>query len=706
MLHLYRVRAVLPRRNLQKLSQLPSRLLGTHMEMLRNVGVVAHVDAGKTTTTENMLHLCGSIDHIGRVDSGDTVMDFLPMERERGITIQSAAISMYWKDHRINLIDTPGHVDFTVEVERAVRVLDGAVVIVDAVAGVQAQTRTVWRQVRKQNIPAVAFVNKMDRMGANFNGAVNSLVEKLGMAAVPIQYPLLGEYDAFLGFVDLITMTKYHWDEGSKSATIGEVGGAWAEEGAAAARLAMLESIASADDNFFEEYMTLESEIPVDTIIAGLRRATLSNALVAVACGSSLKSRGVEQVLNSIVAFLPAPSDRPPTLAEDKFAQTVKEVKCTSPEMAALAFKVIKHPSRGILTFVRTYSGTLLAGKALYNSTRAKREKPLQVLEVSADELSMLDQVEAGNVACLVGLKHTRTGDTLVADKGKLKTFQLEGLTVPREVFTLAVEPEKSSQQGDLDAALEILQLEDPSLRVRLDKESGQTLLGGIGELHLEVVCDKLKSTHGVPIETGQTYIAYRETLAQSEPRQRRFVLDRTVGAKHMYAVMEYTLSSSGSGQPSTFSVSSDVKKVLSVDEMYNVEKGLEGALSRGPEGFPIAGIHVDVINVEKTSGGVPGTLLACASALVDKEMRTGERILLEPLMAVEIAVPPEFVGEVLSELSSRRAHIREVLAEEAFHSIQCTVPLADMMGYATTIRSLTQGEGSFSMEFEDYGPK
>jgi elongation factor G len=621
--------------------------------------------------------------------------------------MQSAAISMMWKNHRINLIDTPGHVDFTVEVERAVRVLDGAVVV-DAVAGVQAQTRTVWRQVSKQNIPAVAFINKMDRTGANFDAAVASLEDKLGMTAVPIQFPVLGGLGKFRGFVDLLTMTSFVWDDDVMD-SVPRVGAVAADDayaqGAAAARLVLLEALASADDDFFEEFVIEEDAVGVDSVIAALRRATTSNALVPVVCGSSLKSRGVEHVLNAVVAFLPSPGDRPPCRITDKFSGAVKEVEPTSPDMTALAFKVTKHASRGILTYVRTYSGTLTAGRPLYNSTRGKKERPLQVLEVSADELAMLDKVEAGNVACLVGLRHTRTGDTLVIEKGKLKTFELEGLTVPRDVFSLAVEPERASQQADLEAALEILQLEDPSLRVRLDEESGQTLLCGIGELHLEVVCDKLATIYKVPIETGQTYIAYRETLSECVERSQRFVLDRMLGLKHMYAVMDYTLSSSGTGTPSTFAVTDEVKKRLSAEEMYSVEKGLEGALSRGPKGYPTTGLHVVVTGVEKDSGTCAGTLMACASALVDKEMRGGSHTVLEPLMAVEVTAPAEFIGEVLSNLGSRRPHIKEVLAEDAYHRVLATVPLANMLGYATTVRSLTQGAGSFTMEFEEYGP-
>jgi len=690
------------------------------VSLTRNIGVVAHVDAGKTTTTENMLYLCGVTNSVGRVDSGDTVTDFLPMERERGITIQSAAITMKWKDHTINLIDTPGHVDFTFEVARAVRVLDGAIVVIDAVAGVQAQTQTVWRQVKRQGIPAVAFINKMDRNGANFDAALDSLKKKLGANPVAFQMPLMDSNDRFLGFADLLTMTKCIWglapDGGvdlSLSPSIVPLSVMDEDyEDAVDARRSLLEGLADVNETVLELF--LESEegggeegsppVPLATLLDAARKACCSGDILPVLCGTALKLKGVQQLLDAVVACLPSPLDRPPCVAIN--AETGKSIvlAASGSDMCALAFKVTHDKQRGPLVYIRTFSGVLTAKMNLFNSTSGHKERPLQVLAVSADDLSMMSEVPTGSVACLIGLRHTRTGDTLVQAQSKLKGFELDGLAVPKDVYSVAVEPMSAAQQTELEQALEILTLEDPSLRVRQDKESGQTLLCGIGELHLEVVCDKLKRFHGVQVETGSAYVAYRESLEAGFELEGKHEYDRTLGTKRLFAALSYKITSSGTGEPSTWKLREDLRKSLAADEASSLMSGLAGALSRGPLGYPITGLHVEVVAIERDVNSTPGAILACISTLIDLTLRKSGHILLEPAMSIEVTTPVAFVGAVLSDLgAARRAMVHKVDTEGSTNTIYARVPLAPMLGYATAIRSLTQGAGSYSMEFETY---
>lgn len=492
------------------------------MHTIRNVGVVAHIDAGKTTTSEQMLFLSGNTDSIGRVDNGDTVLDFLPQEKERGITISSAATSFQWKQHNINLIDTPGHVDFTIEVERSARVLDGVILVIDSVSGVQAQTQTVWKQTRKQKIPAICFMNKMDRDGANFVRAVASVRQKLGANAVPIQIPVTRK-DEFVGVVDLMTLTVIEWTGRSGSVSQYQkptfrpltTGDAIYEE-AVAARQQMIEALAENDEVLMEQYLASNGDdvYSEHDLTLALRRTCLQGTVIPTICGASLRGRGVEPILDSIVSFLPSPLDRPPSVAVHRSDPTKKKlISPTSPDLCALAFKVVDDKERGALVFVRTYAGTLVAKQTLFNPTRGKRERINQLLSISADDFESIPELGAGNVACIVGLKDTVTGDTLVSDRGPLEDYVLDGLTVPEAVYSLAIEPEKSSQTAELERALKSLMMEDPSLRVDSDKESGQTMLRGLGELHLEIVCDKLLRQFRIEVATGKAYVAYRVSL-------------------------------------------------------------------------------------------------------------------------------------------------------------------------------------------------
>lgn len=688
---------------------------------IRNVGVVAHIDAGKTTTTEQMLFISGQTKSVGRVDTGDTVMDFLPQERERGITISSAAISFEWKSKHINLIDTPGHVDFTVEVERSARVLDGAVVIVDAVSGVQAQTRTVWKQTKKQSIPAIAFVNKMDRDGASFERAVQSLRTKLGANAVPIQLPM-GCESAFVGLIDLISLSKMTFDATSSSSrspkppTVEplETTSDYYNE-AVHARKVMLEAIAEVDDAVMEKYLETDDggSLTVDDLIAGIRRSCLKGELVPTICGASLRGKGVEPLLDSLAAFLPSPIDRPSSTAVNRKTGDKKVISPDGKDLCALAFKVMHDSMKGPLVYVRTYSGSLTAKQTLYNTTRGVRERINQLLQVSADDLDTLQSIGPGNVACIVGLKDTITGDTLVADKGPLQGYVLDGLSIPRAVYSLAVEPEKSSQQTELEAALHILCMEDPSLLVDLDKESGQTILRGIGELHLEIVCDKLKRQFHIEVTTGRAYVNYRESIGAEEGEEsllgRRHVYDRTMGTKRMYAAVTFDVipgGGQGSADEPTVTIADTVKQGVSADEYVALVEGLQASFTRGPLGFPVSGINVIVRAIEKDADTAPGAVRACVATFMDALLRGPHKALLEPIMAVEVDLPSAFLGDVLSDLTvQRRGQVKEVVNRDVNSTIIADIPLATMLGYATAIRSMTQGEGCFSMEYIEHAP-
>lgn len=614
--------------------------------------------------------------------------------------------------------------DFTIEVERSARVLDGSIIVIDAVSGVQAQTQTVWRQIQKQRIPSIAFVNKMDRDGAGFSRAVDSLRKKLGANPVPIQMPL-GSEDKFTGIVDLISLRTFVWEGASKTPPPPIVGALAPSDSlypeALQRREELLEAIAEVDEAFLERYLeasdapavdgvpaTLAS-LPVGEILDALRRACLRNALMPVLCGASLRGKGVEPLLDSILAFLPNPLDNRPFTAVHKQTAVAKQLTAQSTDMCALAFKVTHDPARGPLVFARVFSGNLTAKHALYNASQGSKERINQLLQVSADELATLPQCGPGEVCCIVGLKHTSTGDTLVTDNGPLKSYVLEGLTIPPPVFALAVEPEKASLQDDLEAALRIMCLEDPSLKLEISAESGQTLIRGIGELHLEIVIDRLKRQFGLEVTTGQAYVAYREGLhPQEETINRSFTYDRTVGPRRLFATLSFSVRATGQIAEPVVKIDKAVKAALTADEYISLYEGLHASLGRGPRGFPVVGLEVTAKAVERDADTTPGAVRACASLFMnDLLTQEGDRVLLEPVMSVEVELPEKFVGGVLSDLTvQRRAHIRDIVANvDQKHIIQAQVPLASMLGYATTLRSMTQGEGAFSAEYDTHLP-
>lgn len=619
---------------------------------------------------------------------------------------------------------SPGHVDFTIEVERSARVLDGSIIIVDAVSGVQAQTQTVWRQTRKQHIPAVAFVNKMDRVGASFTRTVESLRKKLGANPVPIQLPI-GSEDKFTGVVDLISMRRFVWEESSRApgppmVQVLQPSDPLYDE-ALERREAMLESIAEVDEEFMERYLEISDAPEVDgkpatltaittgELLAALRRSCLRNTLMPVLSGASLRGKGVEPLLDSILAFLPSPLDTRPFTAVNPKTGATKELSAKSNDFCALAFKVTYDAARGPLVFARVFSGVLTPKHALFNASQAHKERINQLLQVSADDLATLPQCGPGEVCCLVGLKHTSTGDTLVTDNGPLKGFVLEGLTIPPPVFALSVEPEKASLQDDLEDALKILCLEDPSLKMEVNAESGQTLIRGIGELHLEIVIDRLKRQFGLEVTTGQAYIAYRESLQpQDDEVVSKFTYDRTVGPRRLFATIEFAVRATGGTAEPVVKIEKPVKQILTADEYISLHDGLHAALSRGPRGYPVVGVEITARTSERDADTTPGAIRACASMFVSELLRQeDERVLLEPMMSVEVELPEKFVGGVLSDLTvQRRAQIRDIVANAGQkHIIQAQVPLASMLGYATTLRSMTQGEGAFSSEYDTHSP-
>ncbi|KAG5192332.1 Mef2, mitochondrial translation elongation factor EF-G [Tribonema minus] len=743
------------------------------MRLIRNLGIIAHIDAGKTTTTERMLYIVGDTRHQGSVDTGDTVTDFMPQERERGITIQSAAVSVEWNGHHVNLIDTPGHVDFSIEVERAVRVLDGAVLVLDAVAGVQAQTETVWRTATSHNVPAIAFVNKMDRQGADFNIAVQTLRNRLGVTPLPIQLPI-GSEGGFKGAVDLIAMEGLVYQPGGRwegdvdtvelrRVALGELEGGCPglSAAAAAARAELLMGMAEADEAFMDTYLSegeAQGAYDVQTLLGALRRICLAQAGIPVLCGAALRGIGVEPLLDSAIAFLPSPLDRPPATGvlpanaggqggvRGKRGKKGRKVAAAAAagggagseawqggggvyvtvdplcdKLVALAFKVTHDRRREPLVFVRVYSGELHIKQPMLNATARQQEKAMQLMQVHADDYRSISTVTAGQVAAIVGLHNTRTGDTLTDQLGPYAGLQLSGVNIPEAVFSVAVEPDLSSQEATLEAALAIICREDPSVRFEADKDTGQTILRGIGELHLEVVCDRLGREFNVPVQQGRVYIAYREGISHAVEVSDDYDREREVlPGRRMYAGLDLQLEllpEEEQSGPCEVELSETVLDELSAGEADELLRCLDDACGRGPVGgYPLMGARVTVTAVRKDADTSPGAVRYAAATIVRDAAIAAGAVLLEPVMACEVAVPPSHLGSVLSDLTThRRAIIKEVdtSAESPAgastaldrYTLHASVPLRELVGYASSLRALTAGEASFSMHLTGYAP-
>ncbi len=670
------------------------------LDLYRNIGIMAHIDAGKTTVTERILFYTGRTHKLGEVHEGAATMDWMVQEQERGITITSAATTALWSSHRINIIDTPGHVDFTVEVERSLRVLDGAVAVFDSVAGVQPQSETVWRQADKYSVPRIAFVNKMDRIGADFDYVKSTIIDRLGANPVAIQIPI-GAEDKFTGMVDLVRMMAINFD-------VDERGMSWTEtdlEGdlLAAAELArheLIEAVADHDENIMMAFLE-DEPVDNDALMAAIRAATLDLTITPLLCGAAFKNKGVQQLLDAVVAYLPSPLDIPPVIGIKPRTEeeVVREASLDAP-FAALAFKVMSDPFVGKLTYFRVYSGRLSAGSPVYNSSTDKRERIGRILQMHANHREERDEVGAGEIAAAVGLKSTTTGDTLCDEKHPVL---LESIIFPEPVIEVAVEPKTKADQDKLATALQRLSEEDPTFRVKTDEETGQTLIAGMGELHLEIIVDRLLREFSVDANVGKPQVAYRETIRKEVPKvQGKFV--RQTGGRGQYGDVWLKVEPSVPGEGWSFE-----SKIVggSVPKEYHnaVEQGAREALNTGViAGFPVVDVKVQLIDGSYHDVDSSEMAFKIAASMALKEgLRRGDSALLEPIFAVEVVTPEEYMGDVIGDLNSRRGHVEGMEARGNAQVITARVPLAEMFGYATDSRSLSQGRATFTMQFLRY---
>jgi len=678
----------------------------TPIERYRNIGIMAHIDAGKTTTTERILFYTGVSHKIGEVHEGTAVMDWMAQEQERGITITSAATTCFWKgmdakraEHRINIIDTPGHVDFTIEVERSLRVLDGAVAVFCAVGGVQPQSETVWRQANKYGVPRMAFVNKMDRQGANFQRVVEQIRGKLKGNAVAIQLPI-GEEERFRGVIDLMKMKAINWDDATQGTTfVEEEIPADLQEAAEAAHHVMVEAICDTDEELMMKYLEGE-EISIDELKIALRKATIASEIVPVLCGSAFKNKGVQAMLDAVLDYMPSPVDIPAVkgVDPDTGADMSRAASDTEP-FSALAFKIMTDPFVGQLTFFRVYSGVLNAGSTVYNPGRGQRERIGRILQMHANERQEIKEVLAGDIAAAVGLKTAYTGDTL-CDMDK--PIILEQMEFPEPVIHVAVEPKTKSDQEKMGIALGKLAQEDPSFRVRTDQESGQTIISGMGELHLEIIVDRMKREFNVDATVGAPQVAYRETIRKSVEAEGKFV--RQSGGRGQYGHVWLRLEPLEPGSGFVFE-NAVVGGVVPKEYIGPTEKGVQEALESGiVAGFPVVDVKVTIfdgsyhdVDSSEAAFKIAGSMGFKAGAA------KANPVLLEPIFAVEVVTPEEYMGDIIGDINSRRGVIQGMDDEAGAKIIKAEVPLAEMFGYATTVRSLSQGRATYSMQFEKY---
>jgi elongation factor G len=677
----------------------------TPLQKLRNIGIMAHIDAGKTTTTERILYYTGRVHRMGEVHEGAATMDWMEQEQERGITITSAATTAFWKRHdddfRINIIDTPGHVDFTVEVERSLRVLDGAVAVFCAVGGVEPQSETVWRQADRYDVPRIAFVNKMDRIGADFMNVVDMIRDRLGARAFPIQIPL-GEGELFTGLIDIVRQVEIVYDEES-------LGAKW-EEGpvpdslqarVSELRNELIEATVEADDELMEKYLE-GSELSDEEVGRVVRAATLANIITPVLCGSAFKNKGVQQLLDAVIDYLPSPVDvgaikgHPPFRDEDVLS---REPSDDAP-FSALAFKIATDPYVGKLTFFRVYSGSLEAGSYVLNSTKDKRERIGRLLQMHANHREEREQLYAGDIAAAIGLKDTKTGDTLCDPDDPII---LEAMRFPEPVISVAIEPKTKADQDKLGTGLQKLAEEDPTFRVHTDEETGQTIISGMGELHLEIIVDRLRREFKVDANVGRPQVAYRETIRQpAQNVEGKFV--RQTGGRGQYGHVVINIEP---GQPGTGFVFEDKIVGGSIPREYigSVEQGVREAMETGVlAGYPMVDVRVELVDGSYHDVDSNEMAFKIAGSMALKEgARKAGLVLLEPIMDVEVVTPGEYMGDVMGDLSSRRGKIGGMTQRAEAQVIGASVPLAEMFGYSTRLRSLTQGRAVYSMQFAHY---
>jgi elongation factor G len=673
------------------------------LDKTRNIGIMAHIDAGKTTTTERILYYTGRTYKIGEVHEGAAVMDWMEQEQERGITITSAATTATWHDHRINIIDTPGHVDFTVEVERSLRVLDGAIAVFDSVAGVEPQSETVWRQADKYDVPRSAYINKMDRTGADFVMSVQTMIDRLAANAVPIQLPIGSEGD-FLGIIDLVeNHAIIYRDELGEDQEVVEIPAEHAQR-AAEARELLLEEVSQFDDALLELLLE-EQAVPVAVLKAAIRKATLEIKLTPVLCGSSFKNKGVQPLLDAVIDYLPSPLDVPPVEgfepvkgSDDNGAPAVRETSDEEP-FAALAFKIMADPFVGKLTYFRVYSGKLAAGGRILNATTGRTERVGRILMMHANDREEVDEVYSGDIAAGVGIKQVVTGDTLCAVD---KPIKLENITFPEPVIKVAVEPKTKADQEKMSVALGRLAEEDPTFQVATNEETGQTEISGMGELHLEILVDRMKREYKVEANVGRPQVSYRETIRGTATKvEGRHV--RQTGGSGQYGIV-YLNIEPAPGEGFEF-----VNKVrggsVPTEYISAVEKGVEDAMTNGPRaGFPVVDVRITLTDGKYHDTDSSEIAFRIAGSIGAKEaLRRAKPVLLEPVFAVEVVTPEEFMGDVIGDLNRRRGQVSGMEQRGNAQVVSATVPLSEMFGYATDVRSNTQGRATYTMQFERY---
>jgi len=669
------------------------------LEKVRNIGIIAHIDAGKTTTTERILYYTGRIHKIGEVHEGAAEMDWMEQEKERGITITSATTTCFWRDHRINIVDTPGHVDFTIEVERSLRVLDGAVTILCSVGGVQPQTETVWRQADKYRVPRIIFVNKMDRIGADFFKVVKDVEQKLGAKPVPIQIPI-GAEDEFKGVVDLITMKAIIWEEETLGAKyhyeeipedLKDLAEEWREK--------MLEALADVDEEIMMKYLEGE-EITEEEIKKVLREGTIGLKFFPMLCGAAFKNKGVQPLLDAVVDYLPSPLDIPPVKGVNpKTGEEEERPASYDAPFAALAFKILTDPYVGQLTFIRVYSGLMESGSYVYNATRDKKERLARILRMHANKREEIPVLGAGDIAAAVGLRETFTGDTLCDPEHPIL---LEAMEFPEPVISIAVEPKTKADQEKLSIALQKLAKEDPSFRVSMDHETGQTIIAGMGELHLEIIIDRLKREFGVDVNVGKPQVAYRETIRKEVTSEGKFI--KQTGGRGQYGHVWLKIEPLERGKG--FEFYETIKGgVVPKEYIPAVEAGVKEAMETGVvAGYPMVDIKVTLFDGSYHEVDSSELAFKIAASIAFKEgAKKADPVLLEPIMEVEVTTPEEFMGDVIGDLNRRRGRVQGMEARGNAQVIRALVPLAEMFGYATDLRSMTQGRATYIMKFSHY---
>jgi translation elongation factor G len=670
----------------------------TPLHMVRNIGIAAHIDAGKTTTSERILFFTGMSHKIGEVHEGAATMDWMEQERERGITITSAATTCFWNEHQINLIDTPGHVDFTIEVERSMRVLDGAISVFCSVGGVQPQSETVWRQANKYHVPRIVFVNKMDRVGANFYNVEQQIKDRLKANPVPIQIPI-GAEDTFKGVIDLVQMRALTWDDakGPSTPDVGEIP-AELQEKADEYRAKLIEAIAESDENLMEKYFAGE-ELSVDEIKRGIKKGCLDLAIIPMLCGTAFKNKGIQPLLDAVVDYLPAPDEVPDIKGQYEDGKEVQISSTDDGEFAGLGFKIMTDPFVGQLTFVRVYRGVLESGSYVLNTGKGKKERIGRLLRMHSNKREEIKELYAGEIGAIVGLKDTLTGDTLASEKDKVI---LERMEFPDPVISVAVEPKTKADQEKMGIALQKLAQEDPSFRVATDEESGQTIISGMGELHLEIIVDRMLREFKVEAEVGQPQVAYRETIRKTVEQEYKYAKQSGGRGQYGHVYLRLEPLEPGSG----YEFVNDIKGgAIPKEYIPAVDKGCQEALQSGVlAGYPVEDVKVTVYDGSYHEVDSSEMAFKLAASMGFKEgARKAGAVILEPVMKVEVETPEEYMGDVIGDLNKRRGQVNNMGERGGNKVIDAFCPLAQMFGYSTDLRSQTQGRATYSMEFDHY---